>query len=69
VGTIISIIRINLFISVNYFPAVEKLNNGLDGRSFKLNENIFTAELIKINFSRLSHTYLMIEVRLKIGKY
>jgi hypothetical protein len=64
---IINIIKINPFISVNYSPAVEKLNNGLDGRSFKLNEDIFTVELIKINFSTLyNYTYLMIEIKFKI---
>jgi hypothetical protein len=62
--------KINSFILVNYFLAVEKLDNGLDGYLFKLNENIFIAKLIKINFfTPYNHTYLMIEVRLKIGEY
>jgi hypothetical protein len=61
--------RINSLISVNYSFAVEELDNGLNGRLFKLNENMSIAELIKINFSTPhSHTYLIIEVRLKIGK-
>jgi hypothetical protein len=64
----INIIKINFFISVNYFPAVKKLDNGLNERLFKLNKNIFTAELIKINFSiPYNYAYLMIEIRLKIG--
>jgi hypothetical protein len=50
VGMTINMIRINFFISANHSPAVEKLNNGLNGRLLKLNEDIFTAELIKINF-------------------
>jgi hypothetical protein len=59
--------KMNLFILVNYFPAVEKLNNGLDGYSSKLSENIFTAELIKINlFTSYSHTNLIIEIKFKI---
>jgi hypothetical protein len=62
--------KINLFILVNHPPAVKKLNNGLNGNSFKLNENIFIAELIKINFSTsYSHIYLMIEVRFKIEDF
>jgi hypothetical protein len=62
--------KVNFFISVNYSPAVEKLNNGLNGRSFKLNEDISIAELIKINFSTLyNYIYLIIEVRFKIEKY
>jgi hypothetical protein len=66
--TIINMIRINSFISVNYLPAVEKLDNGLDGRLFKLNEDMPTVELIKINFSTsYSYIYLIIEVRFKIG--
>jgi hypothetical protein len=65
---IIDIIRINSFILTNHSPAVEKLNNGLDERLFKLNKNIPTAELIKINlFIYYSHVYLIIEVKLKIG--
>jgi hypothetical protein len=63
----INIIKINLFISVNHSPAVEKLNNGLNGRSFKLSENIFIAELIIINFLTFhDHIYLIIEIRFKI---
>jgi hypothetical protein len=42
----------------------------LNGRSFKLNEDISIAELIKINFSTLyNYIYLIIEVRFKIEKY
>jgi hypothetical protein len=64
---IIDVIKINPFISTTYFPAVEKLNNRLNGYPFTLNENIFTAKLIKINLSTsYNHAYLMIEVRLKI---
>jgi uncharacterized protein YkvS len=64
---IINIIKINFFILANYPPAVEKLNNGLDGRLFKLNENIFIVKLIKINFFTFyGYTYLIIEVRFKI---
>jgi hypothetical protein len=60
-------IRINFFILINYPPAVEKLNNGLNERLFKLNKNIFTVKLIKINFSTShNHTYLIIVVKLKI---
>jgi hypothetical protein len=61
--------KINFFISTNYSPAVKKkLNNGLDGRLFKLNENILTIKLIKNNFfSSYNYIYLMIEIRLKIG--
>jgi hypothetical protein len=67
-GIIIDIMKVNLFILINYLSAVEKLDNGLDGRLFKLNENISIAELIKINFSTpYGHAYLIIEVRLKIG--
>jgi hypothetical protein len=63
-------IKVNPFILINYSPAVEKLNNGLNGRSFKLNENIFTAKLIKINFSTpYNYIYLIIEVRLKIRDF
>jgi hypothetical protein len=43
---IVNMIKINHFILANHPPAVEKLNNGLDGRLSKLNEDIFTAELI-----------------------
>jgi hypothetical protein len=68
-GTIINIMKINSFISANHFFAVEKLDNGLNGCSFKLNENIFTVGLIKINFfTPYGYIYLMIEVRLKIGE-
>jgi hypothetical protein len=64
---IINIIKINPFISTNYLPAVEKLDNELNGRSSKLNENIFTAKLIKINFSTpYNYVYLIIEVKFKI---
>jgi hypothetical protein len=68
VGTIINMIRINFFILTNHSPAVEKQNNGLNGRPFKLSENIFIAGLIKINlFTSYGHAYLIIEVRFKIG--
>jgi hypothetical protein len=50
--------KINLFILTKYFPAVEKLDNGLNGRLFKLNEDIFTAKLIKINFFHILWSYL-----------
>jgi hypothetical protein len=60
-------IKINPFTSVNHPPAVEKLYNGLNRRLFKLNENISTAELIKINFSTsYSYIYLIIEIKFKI---
>jgi hypothetical protein len=63
-------IKINPFILINYPPAVEKLNNGLNGRSFKLNENIFIAELIKINFfTPYNYVYLIIKIRFKIGNF
>jgi hypothetical protein len=63
----INVMKINFLILINYPPAVEKLDNGLDGNSFKLNEDIFIVELIKINFSTFySHTYLIIEIRFKI---
>jgi hypothetical protein len=69
-GTIINIIRINFLISANHFLAVEKLGNGLNGYSSKLNENIFIVRLIKINFfTPYNYAYLIIEVRLKIGEY
>jgi hypothetical protein len=69
-GTIINVIKVNFLILVNYFPAVEELDNGLNGRLFKLNEGILTVELIKINFfTPYSYIYLIIEVRLKIGEY
>jgi hypothetical protein len=65
---IINMMRVNPFISVNYSSAVEKQNNGLNGYLFKLNENIFTAKLIKINFfTSYNYIYLIIEVRFKIG--
>jgi hypothetical protein len=61
-------IKINPFISINYPPAVDELNNGLDGNPPKLSESIFTVELIKINFSTpYGYIYLMIEMRFKIG--
>jgi uncharacterized protein YkvS len=67
-GTTIDIIKVNPFISVNHFSVVEKLNNGLNGRLFKLNENISIVKLIKINFfTSYGHIYLMIEVKFKIG--
>jgi hypothetical protein len=67
---IINIIRINFFISTNHLPAVEKLDNGLDGRLFKLSGNIFIAALIKINlFTPYNYAYLIIEVRFKIEEY
>jgi hypothetical protein len=69
-GTIINMMKINFFISVNHSLAVEKLDNGLDGRLSKLSGNISTAELIKINFSTpYNYTYLIIEVRFKIREY
>jgi hypothetical protein len=62
--------KVNPFISINYSPAVKKLDNGLGERLFKLNENIFVAELIIINFSTsYSYIYLMIEVRFKIRDF
>jgi hypothetical protein len=62
--------KINLFILANYLSAVENLDNGLDGRLFKLSGDIFIAELIKINFfTPHNHIYLIIEVRLKIEEY
>jgi hypothetical protein len=62
-------IKINSFILVNHSLAVEELDNGLDGRLFKLNGNIFIVRLIKINFSTpYNYAYLIIEVRLKIGE-
>jgi hypothetical protein len=69
-GTIINIMKINFFISINHPPAVEKLDNGLNERSSKLNESIPTAELIKINLS-ISHNYayLIIEIRFKIEDF
>jgi hypothetical protein len=46
---------------------IEKLDNGLNRRLFKLNENIFIAKLIKINFSTpYNYAYLMIEIKFKI---
>jgi hypothetical protein len=67
---IINVIRINLFILINYPPAVEKLDNELNERSFKLNENIFIVKLIKINlFISYSHIYLIIEIKFKIGNF
>jgi hypothetical protein len=70
VGTIIGMMKINSFILINHFPAVKELDNGLNERSFKLNEDIFIAGLIKINFSTShGYVYLMIEVRFKIGEY
>jgi hypothetical protein len=69
-GTIINMIKINFLILANYSFAVEKLDNGLDGRLFKLSGNILIAELIKINFfTPHNYIYLMIEVRLKIEEY
>jgi hypothetical protein len=63
----INIMKVNFFISINHSPAVEKLNNGLNGYSFKLNENISTVKLIKINlFTSYNHAYLIIEIKLKI---
>jgi hypothetical protein len=62
-------IKINSLILINHFLVVEELDNGLNGYSFKLNGNIFIAELIKINFfTPHSYAYLMIEVRFKIGE-
>jgi hypothetical protein len=61
-------IKVNSLILTNHPPAVEKLNNGLDERLFKLNENISTVKLIKINFfTSHGHAYLIIEIRFKIG--
>jgi hypothetical protein len=62
--------KINFLISINYFLAVEKLDNGLNGRLSKLNGNIFIVKLIKTNFfTPYGYIYLIIEVRLKIGEY
>jgi hypothetical protein len=70
VGTTINIIRINLLILINYSLAVKKLDNGLNERLFKLNGNISTAKLIKINlFTPHNHIYLMIEIKFKIREY
>jgi hypothetical protein len=69
-GTIINIIKINSLISINHPLAVEELDNGLNEYLSKLNENILTAELIKINFSTpYNHIYLIIEIRFKIKEY
>jgi hypothetical protein len=68
--TIINIIKINFLILANHLPAVKKLDNGLNGRLFKLNESIFIAKLIKINFSTPhNHAYLIIEIKFKIRGY
>jgi hypothetical protein len=62
--------KISFLILINHFLAVKELNNGLNGRLFKLSGNIFTAELIKINFfTSHNYTYLIIEVKFKIGEY
>jgi hypothetical protein len=62
--------RINFLISTNHPLAVEELDNGLNGRLFKLNGNIFTVKLIKINLSTPhNYIYLIIEVRFKIREY
>jgi hypothetical protein len=62
--------KINFLILINHSLAFEKLDNGLDGRPFKLNENILTAKLIKINFSTPhNHIYLIIKIKFKIGEY
>jgi hypothetical protein len=67
-GIIINMIKINLLISANHPPAVKKMNNGLNGRPFKLSGNILIVKLIKINlFTSHSRAYLMIEVRFEIG--
>jgi hypothetical protein len=67
VGTTINIIRINLLILINYSLAVKKLDNGLNERLFKLNGNISTAKLIKINFSTPhDYIYLIIEIGSKL---
>jgi hypothetical protein len=69
-GTIISVMRINSFISINYLFAVKELDNGLNGCSFKLSGNIFIVGLIKINlFTPYGYAYLIIEIRFKIGEY
>jgi hypothetical protein len=69
-GTIIDMMRVNFLILINHSLAVEKLDNGLNGRLFKLSEDIFIIGLIKINFfTPYNYTYLMIKVRFKIGKY
>jgi hypothetical protein len=69
-GTIINIIKIDFFISINYSFAVEELDNGLNEYPFQLNGNIPTAELIKTNFSTPhNYIYLIIKVRFKIGEY
>jgi hypothetical protein len=62
--------RINSFILVNYLFAVEKLDNGLNGYSFKLSGSIFIIELIKINFfTSYDYIYLIIEIKFKIEEY
>jgi hypothetical protein len=67
---IIDIIRINPLISINHFFAVEKQNNGLNGRPFKLSESILIIGLIKINLSTpYNYAYLIIEIRFKIGNF
>jgi hypothetical protein len=69
-GTIIDMMRINFLILVNYSLAVEELDNGLNGYSFKLSGSIFIAKLIKINFfTPYGYIYLIIEVRFKIKEY
>jgi hypothetical protein len=69
-GIIIDIIKINFFILANHFSAVKELNNELNRRLYNLNENVFTAEIIKINLSTFyDYIYLMIEVKLKIKDF
>jgi hypothetical protein len=68
--TTINMMRINSFISANYFPVVEELDNGLNGRLFKLNGKIFIVGLTKINFfTPHGYAYLIIKIRFKIEKY
>jgi hypothetical protein len=70
IGTIIDIIKINSFILINYLSPVKKLGNGLNGRLFKLSEDIFIVGLIKINFfTPYNYIYLIIKIRFKIGEY
>jgi hypothetical protein len=63
-------IKVNFLILINYSPAVKELDNLLNEYLFKLNGNIFTAELIKTNFfTPHNYIYLIIEIRFKIEKY
>jgi hypothetical protein len=63
-------IRINFLILINYPPAVKELDNGLNEYLFKLNGDISTVKLIKINFSTsYNHIYLIIKIKFKIREY